>query len=223
MGVDSMIKHRCETCSGIGMVGTGTDTSDYRQWKRRPLLVCPTCTPRIPETFEGFHTGGSPDLVAALESTIAWADGTGPAMLSLAGNPGRGKSHLMQAALQSLRDRYIPAVYMGDRALDTMLRVSFSDGDTPTRMDDLVKVPWLLLDDYGTIQRNPQMAGLIDDLFVQRWASARDGHDQVRTMLTTNLGGDELPMRMASRFMDKTRARSVHINAPDYRQELRNE
>ena len=218
-----MIKRRCQTCFDIGMLDLGTDMSDCRQWKRRPLVICPACTPRIPETFEGFRTDGSPDLVAALEATKAWVDGTGPAMLSLSGNPGRGKSHLMQAALQALRDRYIPAGCMGDRALDNMIRLSFADGDTSERMEQLISMPWLLLDDYGTIQRNPQMAGLIDDLFVHRWANAREGHDQVRTMLTTNLGGDELPMRMASRFMDRTRARSVYINAPDYRQEVRDE
>lgn len=221
------LEEDCLKCSGIGFLGTEPDKSDKRKWRRGPIVPCPDCSPRFPESFENFNVDPRwPRMQQALVATQNWVGGIGPAMLSLAGEPGRGKSHLMLAAVQYLRDHMLPTKHMTDRQLDTMFRASFDAGNTSTVLDELEAVPWLLLDDYGIINRGEPgstMNSLLDDIFVVRWNRARAGHNQVRTMITTNMSGDDLPMRMASRLQDRTRAIHVVIKAPDYRREVREE
>lgn len=168
--------------------------------------------------FESFKARRRyPSVQEALEAARAWTDDPhSPPLLTLAGSPGTGKTHLALAAAWILlrRPRYV--VYRTEGRLLAEVRQSF---DSPRGEDPLGTFrdcPWLILDDLGVEAATGWAKGIIDQVVDHRWAMRK------RLLMTTNaMSPDDLPPRLASRLSDVAVSRVVAIDAPDYRRRRR--
>jgi len=205
---------RCGICKGAGIITLNRHYGDPDFAKDFP---CDCQFNDLGESLDDFEVNPYdhkyPDLALALEATRHWLDSRGPGLLVLGGPRGVGKSHLMLAATHALM-RLREIHWSGtDKQLDTTIRGSFDRNTTTSVLQMFASTPWLLIDDYGTIARRDTMEGLIDDLFNQRWVR----HEECKTMITTNIGSEDMTARIRSRFNDKSRSRYLIIDAPDYR------
>lgn len=149
----------------------------------------------------------------ALDTVQAWMEGTTPGLLTLAGGVGTGKSHLARAAAMTLAIRSEVVVYREEAALIGELQRHVKPGTLDDAMAELARVPWLILDEMGATSLTDWGRSQMDTLINARY----DNAGWARTLITTNLTGDDLPPRIASRLADVERARTVLIKAPDYR------
>lgn len=205
----------CPICGGSGYV---THERRYNQPGFGVTYTCECQFPALVETLEGFNIGQNHDLQLALEAVTNWLDGEGPPMLTLAGPPGVGKTHLMLAARNHCILTRQSHMFLTDRALDARIRQSFDNKDTDQVLRNLGNGPRLMIDDFGIVARADTMLGFMDDLIRTREIAAGEG---VQTLITTNLGSDELPARIRSRLNDRVRSRYLVIDAPDYRLKVR--
>lgn len=207
----------CARCHDFGWVDCGAPMGhpDFGQERS-----CCCQVVQGAETLAGFTLDTMfPDLLTARDAVADWISGEGPGMLLLGGAPGVGKTHLALAAKNGLlATRGSDVWFLTDHDLDARLRNSFDSNTTDNLIRALGSTPNLIIDDYGTIKRGDTMVGLMDTLINDRWIGATMG---LRTLITTNKGYEALPPRMRSRIMDATRARTVGIEAPDYRQRIR--
>lgn len=148
----------------------------------------------------------------ALEAVRAWLDDPRSApLLTLAGKPGTGKTHLALAAGHALAQKACYVLYRTEGRLLAEVRRSFGPrGEDP--LETLRDCTWLILDDVGVEASTDWGKGVVDQVVDQRWVSKR------RLLVTTNATDpDELPARLASRLSDVGVGRVVVIEAPDYR------
>ena len=145
---------------------------------------------------------------------MAWVARRGPPILTLAGSPGVGKSHLTDAAGSVLLAQGEDVVFREA----SKLFEEFHQAVGSNRLDDLLQaygsVPWLIVDDFGQGAATDWGRDIQDRLVNDRWTGARGG---LRTLVTTNLKAADLPPRVASRLRDRALACVVAISAPDYR------
>jgi chromosomal replication initiation ATPase DnaA len=214
-------KPPCPMCKGFGIVSRAVPVGHEDFGLEFP------CQCRLlegsQESFANFVAGNNVDLKHALEATMNWVSGQGPAFLVLKGPRGVGKSHLGLAACHALHRLHRHYWMIADAAIDRAMRRSFDTDGTDYLIQAFQDEPNLILDDLGLTARKETgtLAGLLDSIINDRWIGARDGSK--RTMITTNVEPRDLPARMASRLNDATRARAVEINAPDYRGKVREE
>lgn len=210
----------CPACHGSGWV---TDRKTMRESEfTKTAAPCRECSMEYPDSLESFNLAIEwPDLTIAKEAVYLWTQQNGPALLALSAERGRGKTHLALAARNTLLRSRQDVWYTTDRQLDAVIRKSFDTNTTDQVLRDYSRQPWLIIDDYGLIARSDTMAGLMDDLINERWIRARDG--ETHTLLTHNLHPDEMTPRTRSRLADATRARTVVIDAEDYRLKKREE
>lgn len=162
-----------------------------------------------------------PDVQKAKELVTEWVERRGPGMLTLSGPTGTGKSHLAQAAATLLQpdDDYdgmsvrCPVIYREETAMMSELRRGARNGTLDDMLLQLCEVRWLVIDDLGMTALSDWGNEQIDRIINARWSNA----DHVRTLVTTNLLSDELPVRVASRLRDTQRGRAILIDADDFR------
>ena len=168
--------------------------------------------------FGDFHISDEyPKLVEALVATIDWVHGEGPGLLTLAGDPGVGKTHLANAAAHRLSSMGFPIIYRTEGGLIAELQQLMSQQGPETAIQELLTVPWLVIDDLGATALGHWGVGTIDRIVNARW----EGSGWLRTLITTNFSSKDLPERIASRLGDITKGRAVAIQAPDYRRSAR--
>lgn len=153
-----------------------------------------------------------PTLSTAREWAMDWVTEVGPQILTLTAAPGRGKSHLSKAAWHFCEDRHRYPVWAPEGKLIRDLHAAIGAKTLEPLMEKLTTVPWLILDDLGRGSWNAFIKGTFDDI-----VNARHETEGLRTLISTNLAGEDLPPRMVSRLNDARRGRVLLIEAPDYR------
>ena len=150
----------CETCNGFGWV---TQRVPLGHASHGQAVLC-KCQPAVHlQTFENFHINAAyPSLAAARGITELWAWGTGPPILVLNAERGRGKSHLSKAAANAVRQTGQTIEWTTHGDLLDRLHSSFDGGGTGTLMTSIETTRWMVIDDLGQAITSPTMEGLID-------------------------------------------------------------
>ena len=154
-------------------------------------------------------------LVAAVRAVRAWVFDQGKPMVILTGVPGCGKSHILQAAGNMLMHDEKPVLYRVEGDIFGELSRGMSTNRAEEVYEAFATVPYFIWDDLGRHADTPYKQGLLDRLVDDRY------RHKLPTLIGTNLKGDQLPERAASRLRDVEVALSVGITAGDYRQRPR--
>jgi DNA replication protein DnaC len=134
-------------------------------------------------------------------------------LLTLAGPVGCGKSHLAIAAARQLAAQGESIIYREEPNLIAELQRGLADHICEAVLEEIMVVPWLVIDDLGVTALGDWGKGVIDRIVNARWE--RSGTK--RTLITTNLLDSEMPHRTASRLSDTQLASFMVITASDYR------
>lgn len=131
--------------------------------------------------------------------------------LLIYGGIGSGKTHLLNAIANRVMERGIPAhlIQMADLLSD--LRMAMNTNQIDFKMNELKRIPYLLIDELGLEYGTDWEKEKIEELLASRWNRG------LRTIIATNRDVSELPPRIKSRFMDRNLSRAILNEAGDYR------
>ena len=168
------------------------------------------------KTFENFESRkGFPSVAAALDAVRHWAVGScEEPILTLAGTPGTGKTHLAQAAAVRLAGAGETCIYRTEAWFigESMSRMKARD--TEALLDAMCGAPWVVLDDMGVTGLTDWGKGLLDRVVNARYeaAQARTGC----TLITTNVAGRDLSPRVLRRLHEPGVSKVLEVKADSY-------
>ncbi len=172
--------------------------------------------PPEPRTMEIFKTAKADDIHPSVKVAHAaveeWFHKRGTPLLTLVGPPGVGKSHLLEAAVGELDQVGEGVLYRSEGMLMDEWRYAVGQRSVQEYTQEIFNVPWLVYDEMGLTATRDAGREFLDRLIDWRWRLAQ------RTLIATNMHGDDIPARIASRLQDQAVARVMVISAPDYRQ-----
>ncbi len=154
---------------------------------------------------------------AAFDAVYGLSQGASYSMVIIYGTTGSGKSHLCDAlALEWYGQGMFTRVLCWPDMVKVLRRLTFNrDEGEPypeTIVDRYSKTPRLIIDDYGLGGSDWKLPiEWLERIINYRW------HEELPTLLTTNLDRMQLPERVVSRFSDAVIGREVLNSAPDYR------
>ncbi len=222
---DAIERDDPDAARGFARYLNGVDSPDTRERERADYIekikgedaFLQGIDPGVPtteETFANFNPSGRDDsVVSALETAKQWVRGTSAGILVLGGAPGVGKTHLAIAASKALVESHHDVAFRTEIDLIAEIQRRFADNSSDRFIQELSEVPWLVIDDLGMAALTSWGEEKLDRLINERWRSA----GALRTLITTNVEGNDLPARLASRLRDRTRSVIVNIKASDYR------
>jgi DNA replication protein DnaC len=164
--------------------------------------------------FEKFDYSGP--LREAYEAALELAEERGIKWLTLVGPVDTGKSHLAVAICRRWLARGKPARYVLVPLMLEELRAGYQvEGEYDRRLEFLLKVPLLVLDDLGTQKPTEWAVEKLMQVIDYRYVNA------LPLVVTTNKPLDNLPgdsvHRIGSRLLRATFGKVVTINAQEYR------
>ena len=145
----------------------------------------------------------------------SWILGKGLPFLTLAGTPGVGKSHLLEAAACELREQGALVVYRSDADMMAEWRRAVGQSQVEELFEQLSGVPNLIWDDLGVSALSDAGKEFQDRLVDHRW------RNRMRTLVATNMKSSEISARVASRLADVDTGDLIQISAPDYRRRVK--
>jgi DNA replication protein DnaC len=164
--------------------------------------------------FEDFKRRGRyPSVQEALEAAKLFALDPyhSKPFLVLAGPPGVGKSHLLQAIGWTLLAKNCLVLYRSQVDLLGELRRSLDDRSYQDKLETFRECPFLLLDDLGVAGLSDWALEILDSIVDRRWAK------RLPLAVATNLAATELPARIADRLRHPEVSTAVTIAAKSYR------
>jgi DNA replication protein DnaC len=171
-------------------------------------------------TFATFHPRGRSNLPAFNQESLQQAFNLCQAYaheldgwLLVQGGYGCGKTHLAASVANEAVSLGIPTLFLTVPDLLDHLRAAFDSEETPfdERFDQIRRAPLLVLDDLGTQSATEWAREKLFQILNYRYIN------RLPTVLTTNLGLEELDGRIRSRLNDSALVRRVMLHAPDYR------
>lgn len=145
-------------------------------------------------TFENFDASKA-GVAESYRQALHWS-GAPSYWLTIYGAPGNGKSHLAAAAANRLIDAGRAVEYVTVPGLLAYLKAAFDRSERDTaqeRMERLVNIPVLILDDLGAENRTDWAEAELFNLLNGRSVLA------LPTMITTNLPPEKMAFRIKSR------------------------
>ena len=94
---------------------------------------------------------GYPSVVEAFQRVQAWVLGSGRPMVTLAGSPGTGKTHLAQAAASARKNHGATVFYRSEAELIGELMSRMQSKTAEALLEAICQTPWLILDDMGVV------------------------------------------------------------------------
>ena len=178
---------------------------------------CPTCWPAdrvmlqrlrrstIPEPHWGLDLTDfdevSVSFTKVLQSVTRWVSGEGPPWLYISGRFGSGKTRLAYAAtIELMRLHRLGVIYRvaSEVIAQAKRAMGREDDDVSSVIESYMDLDWLVLDDWGHVDRDWSMEQW-EQMLGCRYEWER------RTMLTSNVPVETLPHlsgRLASRLND---------------------
>ncbi len=161
------------------------------------------------QTFETFKAVLG--ATEALQATLKFTELKEFIWLLLYGGVGNGKTHLAHAAANKLCQDGTDARIFTAPDLFTRLRQAINSNTSDSLLQEWKNVAAFILDDYGMEYGTQFEQARLEELLDYRY------RELLPTMVVTNKDLEDLPPRLASRFMDTSIARTVLNSAPDYR------
>jgi DNA replication protein DnaC len=192
------------------------------------ITPCPTCSGNLQQVYLQQLCGLSGAMLALrLVNTTRTADNAAALtaaervianpqyMLTLQGEPGVGKTHLLAVIVNEARHAGRTAVYTTTAELMDHLRSAYAPGSNVTfdgLLDKLTTCTVLCLDEFDRWSPTPWAQEKFFELVERRY---RAGEQQL-TCFATNAELADLPRYITSRLQDR-RCQFVHLAGPDLR------
>ena len=177
----------------------------------------PTVDPGV-VAGKGFNTfrsrRGYPSVAAALGLVKDWVIGFGCPMLTLGGAPGTGKTHLAQAAADSLKDMGRTVIYRSEAELIGELMSRMQTKTAEALLEAVCRTPWLVLDDLGVTASSAWNQSILDRVINARYELAQVGEGS--TLITTNVEAKDLSARVRRRLTEPGVSKVQPVRAPNY-------
>jgi DNA replication protein DnaC len=132
------------------------------------------------------------------------------------GSYGSGKTHLAAAIANQVISMGVETLFLTVPDLLDWLRYSFGSQDTSyeERFEEIKNIRLLVLDDLGTQNTTPWACEKLFQIINHRYTH------KLPTVVTTNVGLNEIDERVSSRLQDRELVIKIQIDAPDFRNPL---
>ena len=136
--------------------------------------------------------------------------------LLLMGSYGCGKTHLAAAIANEVVSMGVETLFLTVPDLLDWLRYSFSSDETTyeSRFEEIKNIRFLVLDDLGTQNTTAWAREKLFQIINHRYTH------KLPTVVTTNIGLNEIDERVSSRLQDRELVIKIQIDAPDFRNPL---